>query len=265
MSGGLPLFREGKVAVVTGVGPGMGRSVALALADRGVDVVLAARRRGRLDAVAADVRALGRDPLVVPTDITDRDACRALVAAAVERFGGVDVLVQNGHDEGDWTPAVDADPDGWRRVYDVNLFGALHLAQAVVPTMRERGGGSIVFVNSGAALHNPARMGAYATSKAALASLTRTLAIELGQWRIRVNGVYLGAVQGETLTAAAAQASAASGLTPEEWLERKPADFALGFIPTPDQCAGSIVFLCSELASPVTGAHVPVNGGQWIL
>lgn len=255
---------DSRVAIVTGIGPGMGRSVALGFAGHGVDVVLAARRLVRLEAVAADVRALGREPLVVPTDIADPDACRALVAAAVDRFGGVDFVVQNGHDEGDWTPAVDADPDRWRRAFDVNYFGALNLAQAAAPEMRERGGGSIVFVNSGAALHNPKRMGAYATSKAALASLTRQLASELGEWRIRVNGVYLGAVQGETLTSAAKQASVASGLTPEEWLERKPADYALGFIPTPDQSAGTVLFLCSEWATPVTGVHIPVNGGQWI-
>jgi NAD(P)-dependent dehydrogenase (short-subunit alcohol dehydrogenase family) len=122
----------------------------------------------------------------------------------------------------------------------------------------------MVFVNSGAALHNPNRMGSYATSKAALASLTRTLAVELGRWRIRVNGVFLGAVEGETLTAAATPASQAIGLTPEEWLEQKPQDFALGFVPTPDQCAGSVLFLCSEWAAPITGVHIPVNAGQWI-
>jgi NAD(P)-dependent dehydrogenase (short-subunit alcohol dehydrogenase family) len=258
------MFAAGKVAVVTGIGPGMGRSVALGFARHGVNVAIAARRAERLEAVADELRALGQDPLVVPTDISDRDACERLVAAAVERFGGVDFLVQNGHDEGDWTPAVDADPDRWRQAFEVNYFGALHLAQSVVPSMRERGGGSIVFVNTGAALHNPKRMGAYATSKAALASLTRTLAAEVGQWRIRVNGVFLGALQGDTLTAASVQASATSALTPEQWLEQKPAEYALGFIPTADQCAGTILFLCSDLAIPVTGVHVPVNGGQWI-
>ena len=258
------MFGKGKVAVVTGIGPGMGRSLALGFASHGVDVVLAARRAERLDAVADEVRSLGRDPLSVPTDISDRDSCRRLVAVAAERFGGVDFLVQNGHDEGDWTAAVDADPARWRQTFDVNYFGALYLAQAVAPRMRERGGGAIVTVNSGAALHNPNRMGSYATSKAALASLTRQLAVELGPWHIRVNGVYLGATQGETLTAAATQASKASGLTPEEWLAQKPSDFALGFIPTPEQCAGTVLFLCSHLAEPVTGVHIPVNGGQWI-
>ena len=258
------MFGEGKVAVVTGIGPGMGRSIALGFARGGVDVVLAARRVERLEAVAEEVRALGRDPLVVRTDITDRDACRSLVARAVERFGGVDFLVQNGHHEGDWARVVDADPDSWRSIFEVNFFGALHLVQAVVPELQARGGGSIVLVNSGAALRNPISMGAYATSKAALANLTRTLALEVGPSQVRVNGVFLGPVDGENLTRSGSGAAAASGVSLDEWLEVKATEMPLGFIPTPDQCAGTVLFLCSELAAPVTGQHISVNGGQWI-
>ena len=246
------MFSEGKVAVVTGIGPGMGRSIAVGFARHGVDVVLAARRTDRLEAVAAEIRRLGRDPLAVPTDITDRDACRTLVANAVERFGGVDYLVQNGHHEGDWARVLDADPDSWRSIFEVNLFGALHLVQAAVPLMRDRGGGAVVLVNSGAALRNPPTMGAYATSKAALANLARTLAVEVGAWKIRVNGIFLGPVQGENLSR--------SGVD----LEAKARELPLGTIPTPDECAGSVLFLCSDLALPVTGQHLSVNGGQWI-
>jgi NAD(P)-dependent dehydrogenase (short-subunit alcohol dehydrogenase family) len=263
VTSGVWVFRPGTVAIVTGIGPGMGRSIAVGFAERGVDVVLAARRQERLDAVADEIRALGRDPLVVPTDITDRDACGRLVAATVERFGGVDVLVQNGHHEGDWQPVVDADPESWRAIFEVNLFSAVHLVHHVVPQMRTRGGGSIVLVNSGAALRNPISMGAYSTSKAALATLTRTLALEVGQWGIRVNGAYLGPVLGENLERLGAGAAAASGVTLDDWLGVKSTEMALGFVPTADQCAGSILFLASDLAQPVTGQHLSVNGGQW--
>jgi NAD(P)-dependent dehydrogenase (short-subunit alcohol dehydrogenase family) len=258
------MFGTAKAAVITGVGPGMGRSIALGLARGGVDVVLAARRAERLEAVAAEIRALGRDPLVVPTDITDRASCQRLVDFAAERFGGIDVLVQNGHHEGDWQPVVDADPDVWRDILDVNLFGALHLVQAVVPVMRDRGGGSIILVNSGAAVRTPATMGAYSTSKAALAALARTLAVEVGGWRIRVNGVFLGPVLGENLTRLGAGAAAAAGSTVEEWLKVKATEMPLGFVPTPDQCAGAVLFLASDLAGAVTGQHLSVNGGQWL-
>ncbi len=258
------MFDKDRVVVATGIGPGMGRSIALGFARYGVRVAIAARRPERLEPIAAEIRALGGDPLVYPLDITDRGGCQELIERTVERFGRIDYLVQNGHDEGDWSLAADADIQRWRRVFDVNFFGALGLAQAVVPVMRKAGGGSMVFVNSGAAIRVPPGMGAYAASKAALASLTRSMALELGPSNIRVNGVFLGALQGETLTAAAHKASVAVGISAEEWLERKPKEFALGSIPTPDQCAGTVLYLCSELARPVTGHHVAVNGGQWI-
>ncbi len=257
------MFGSGKVAVVTGIGPGMGRSIALGFARDGVDVVLAARRRERLDSVADEVRELGREPLVVPTDIADRAACKALIDGAVERFGRVDVLIQNGHHEGDWSPVVDADPDVWRDIFDINLFGALHLVQYAVPVMRDNGGGSIVLVNSGAAVRFPQRMGAYATSKSALATLTRVLAQEVGPWRIRVNGVFLGPIAGENLYRTGLSAAGGSQDRFEEWLEAKATELPLGAIPTPDQCAGSVLFLASDLAEPVTGQHLAVNGGQW--
>lgn len=259
------LFAAGKAAIVTGIGPGMGRSIALAFARNGVDVAIAARHAERLEAVADDIRAMGGNVLAIPTDLTDVEATRSLVAATAERFGGVDFLVQNGHDEGDWGPAAQADLAMWRRVFDVNLFGTLGLVQAAVPEMLNRGGGSIVFVSSGAAIMAPPGMGAYAASKAALASLTRSLALELGPRGIRVNEVVLGATAGETLTGASQKAAPMLGISPEEWLARKPMEYALRTIPEPEDCAGTVMYLCSELAKPVTGTHVPVNGGQWVL
>jgi NAD(P)-dependent dehydrogenase (short-subunit alcohol dehydrogenase family) len=260
------MFRTGQVAIVTGIGPGMGRSIAVGFASHGVDVALAARRLPRVEAVAEEIRALGREPLVFPLDITDRAGCRRLVDATVERFGGVDFLVQNGHDEGDWSAAVDADLDRWRQVFEVNVFGALNIAQAAVPEIRKRGGGAIVFVNSGGAITVPPGMGAYSASKSALASLTRTMALELGPEKIRVNGVHLGAILGETVAAAAAKSAAAFGITEAEWYRQRNAASVLGgALPRPDDCAGSILYLCSDLARAVTGHHVAVNNGQWIL
>jgi NAD(P)-dependent dehydrogenase (short-subunit alcohol dehydrogenase family) len=255
------MFREGAVAVVTGAGPGMGRAIALGFAERGVDVVLAARRRDRLEALAAEVRAAGREPLVVETDLAKAADCHAVVEEAMNRFGRVDHLVQNGHHPGDWVRVADADPAVWQQVFDVNFFGALHLLQAAAKVMQP--GSSIVLVNSGAALRNPPTMGAYAASKAALASLVRTAALELGP-RIRVNGVYLGPVAGESLESGAAATAAGMGITAEEFLRQRAQDLPIRQIPTPEQCAGSVLFFASELASPVTGQHLAVNGGQWV-
>lgn len=257
------MFTQGSVAVVTGVGPGMGRSIALGLARQGVELALAARRVEHLEAVAAEIRSFGQEPLVVPTDITDPAACESLVQATREAFGGVDILVQNAHHEGDWAAVLDADPDSWRTIFEVNFFSSLHLVQAAVPNMAARGGGSVVLVNSGATLRTPVHMGAYSTSKAALANLVRTLALEVGASRVRVNGVFLGPVQGENLSRLGAGAARASGVSLDEWLEAKATEMPLGFIPTPDQCADAVLFMCSDLAAAVTGQHLSVNGGQW--
>ena len=253
---------ENKVAVVTGIGPGMGRSIALRFARHGAGVVLGARRVERLEAVADELRAVGCDPLVVPCDIADAAACGRLVDAAAERFGRIDILIQNGHHEGDWKLALDADPDEWRRIMDINLFGALHLVQRAVPVM-PGAGGSIVLVNSGAALRTPPTMGAYSTSKAALSALTRTLALELGPRGIRVNGIYLGPVEGENLFRLGEGAAAAAGISMDQWVAGKAREVPLGHIPTPDECAGSVLFFASQLSAPVTGQHLSVNGGQW--
>jgi NAD(P)-dependent dehydrogenase (short-subunit alcohol dehydrogenase family) len=255
------MFVEGSVAIVTGAGPGMGRAIALGFARRGVDVVLAARRRERLDAVADEVRSLDREALVVAADLAERYDCRAVVDGAMERFGRIDHLVQNGHHPGDWVRVLDADPDSWKRVFDVNVFGALHLLQAAVPVMGE--GSSIVLVNSGAALRNPPTMGAYAASKAALASLVRTAALELGP-KVRVNGIFLGPVTGESLDAGAKATAEGLGISEEEFFRQRAQELPIRQIPTPEQCAGSVLFFCSPLAEAVTGQHLSVNGGQWV-
>jgi NAD(P)-dependent dehydrogenase (short-subunit alcohol dehydrogenase family) len=255
------MFQEGAVAIVMGAGPGMGRAIALGFARRGVDVVLASRRRDRLEAVADEIRALGREPLVVVTDLARPEDCHAVVKQTIARFGRLDHLVQNGHHPGDWTRITEAEPAAWKDVFDVNFFGAMHLVQAAAPVMSE--GSSIVLVNSGAALRNPPTMGAYAASKAALASLVRTASIELGP-RTRVNGVFLGPVTGESLDAGAEATAAGQGLTKEEFLQQRAEELPIRQIPTPEQCAGSVLFLASDMAAPVTGQHLSVNGGQWV-
>jgi NAD(P)-dependent dehydrogenase (short-subunit alcohol dehydrogenase family) len=255
------MFREDAVAIVTGAGPGMGRAIALGFAERGVRVAIAARRRERLEAVADEIRAFGGEPLVVAADLAKAGDCRAVVDQTIERFGRLDHLVQNGHHPGDWVRVVDADPAAWQHVFDVNFFGAMHLIQAAAPVMTH--GSSIVLVNSGAALRNPPTMGAYSASKAALASLVRTCALELGP-KIRVNGVFLGPVTGESLDAGAAATARGQGITEEEFFRQRAQELPIRQIPTPEQCAGSVLFFASELAAPVTGQHLSVNGGQWV-
>jgi NAD(P)-dependent dehydrogenase (short-subunit alcohol dehydrogenase family) len=254
---------DDKVAIVTGIGSGMGRSIALLFAAEGARLVLGARREDYLREVAAEVGAIGHEPLVVPTDLSSQEQCERIVDRALEVFGGVDVFVQNGHFVGDFTDAMTADLASWRHAMDVNLFGALAISQRAVPSMVERGGGRIVLVNSGAALSSPPRHGAYAASKAALSSLARTMANELGYSGVLVNSVTLGPVQGENTSGAIAP----PGTSDEErarLVAEKGRALPLGHMPTPDECAGAVLFLASPLAAAITGQNLVVNGGQWV-
>ena len=255
---------DGKVAIITGIGSGMGRSIALKFASEGANVVLGARREAVLQDVAADVRAVGPEPLVCPVDLGSEESCNHLVACTLERFGGVDLFVQNGHNQGDWLPAMESTPQVWREAVEVNLIGALVITQGIAASMRARGGGAIVFVNSGAMFSNPPRLGSYSASKAALASLGRTLAVELGPDGIRVNNLTLGATQGENTDWFMGKNQGLSDEEVAKAVAEKGAAMPIGHMPTPEECAGAVFFLCSPLAAAVTGQNLNANGGQWV-
>jgi 3-oxoacyl-[acyl-carrier protein] reductase len=189
-----PRSLAGKVAIVTGGGRGIGRAVALAFAGAGAKVAVAARHRDEIDAVAEAIRAAGGDALGVACDVADRAAVEAMVARAVEAYGRLDILVNNAGDGGERTPIAQSDPDRWARVMQVNLLGPYYACRAAVPRMRESGGGKII--NTGSGVGHTARPGnaSYAASKAALWSLTRSLAMEVWKDGIDVNEVIPGPV-----------------------------------------------------------------------
>lgn len=257
------MLLDGKVAVVTGMGPGMGRSIALLFAREGASLALGARTENRLRAIANEAAAFGHPVIAQPTDLTDRESCHSLVQAALDRFGGVDILVQNGADPGQYIPAAEIDPDQWRLLMETNFFGALHLVQAVVPAMKQRGEGRIILINSGAGIDPMPLMGGYAASKAALASLVRSLATELGPFGIRANGVHLGPVAEEHQREWAEDQARQAGMSMEEWRKRFCAIFPLRYVPSPDECAGTVLFLASDLSRPITGQGICVNAGRF--
>jgi NAD(P)-dependent dehydrogenase (short-subunit alcohol dehydrogenase family) len=257
------MLLDGKIAVVTGVGPGMGRSIALMFAREGASLALGARTEDRLRTIAREAEAFGHPVIAQPTDLTDRQSCRRLVEAALDRFGGIDILVQNGADPGEFIPAAEVDPDRWRHLMETNFFGALHLVQAVVPSMKERGEGRIILINSGAGIDPPPLFGGYAASKAALASLVRSLATELGPFGIRANGVHLGPVAEDHHRNWAEDEARKAGVSLEEWLKGFTAIFPLRYVPSPDECAGTVLFLASGLSRPITGQGICVNAGRF--
>jgi len=255
---------EGKVAIVSGIGPGMGRDISLQFAEHGAKVVAGARTKANVDEVVDEITAAGGDALGVELDITDQDSCDAAVAATVERHGRVDVLVNNAFSDGDHRSFMSADLDNWRRTMDTNFFGTLQLTRAVVPHMKETGDGRIIMINSMSAAKVEPRFGAYAGSKSALATVTKTLAVELGQFGIRVNAVHPGYIWSDKQEMYFQYLAGKNGITYDEQFARIAGTTALGYLPHSSEIAGSVVFLASDLAKPLTGQAIHVNAGHYM-
>jgi NAD(P)-dependent dehydrogenase (short-subunit alcohol dehydrogenase family) len=253
---------SGKVCVVSGVGPGLGRQAAKALAAHGADLVLAARRQSTLDEVLAEVSSLGARAVAVPTDITDPDACARLMAAGVEEFGGIDVLVNNAFRFDAFQSFEDVDLAIWRKIMDTNLFGSLQMTRAALPAMRARGGGSVVMVASMVARQPQPVQGGYAISKGALLTATRVLAYELGPSKVRVNAVVPGWMAGPSVDIYIDMTSTGRGVPAQVVIDELNARVPLGRIPSDGDVAGSIVYLASDLSSAMTGQALDTNGGE---
>ena len=259
---GAPDLLAGKVCVVSGVGPGLGRQAARALAAHGGDVVLAARKQPNLDSVLAEVHALGARAIAVPTNIVEEDACKRLMAAASEEFGGVDVLVNNAFRPDVFQGFEDVDLTVWRKIMDVNVFGSLQMTRAALPYMRERGGGSVVMVASMVARQPQPGQGGYAISKGALLTATRVLAYELGPSNVRVNAVVPGWMAGPSVDLYIDMTSSGRGVEPQVVVDELNARVPLGRIPRDEDVAGSIVYLASDLSAAMTGQALDTNGGE---
>jgi len=257
------MLLKDKVAIITGIGPGMGRAIALAFAREGASLAIGARTEDRLRAIAKEAEAFGHPVIAMPTDLADEQSCHQIVQAAIERFGGVDILVQNGADGGDFKSVMDAKPDRWHRIMEVNFFGSVYLVQAAVPSMKERGEGRIILINSGAGVDPMPNFGGYGASKAALASLVRSLATELGQFGIRANGVHLGPVAEEHHRQWQVIQARKTGISVEEFSKQFTAIFPLRYVPSPEECAGTVLFLASDMSRPVTGQAFFVNCGRF--
>jgi NAD(P)-dependent dehydrogenase (short-subunit alcohol dehydrogenase family) len=254
---------DGKVTLVSGAGPGLGRDVALACGREGATVVVAARTEDKVQALAAEVEAAGARALGLRLDITDAGACRAVVERIVEAYGRLDVLVNNAFDDGDRTPFLEADLDRWRRTTEVNLFGTLQLTQACAPQMVAQGDGRIVMVNSMSAVRIRPGWGAYTASKAGLAAVTKVLAAELGEHGVRVNGVHPGYIWGDSVETYFEYLAKQKGITAEEQYREVASETALGYLPHSSEIAEAVVFFASDMSKPITGQALGVNAGQW--
>lgn len=256
------MLLKDRVAIISGVGPGMGRHVALIFAREGAKVVLAARTQNTLDAVAAEVVARGGEALTVRADVTNRDDCRALARKAKERFGRIDILSNNAYTEGAMVPVDELRIEDWRRPMEVNFFGNLQLTMEVVPVMKAQGGGSIVMTNSMIVRRVLPTMAAYAASKAALLTATQSLALELGRYQIRVNSVLPGYIWGDTLERYFKALAEQRQVDPRVVYDEVASQIALGKIPHSSEIAEAVLFFASDLSRVITGQSLDVNGGH---
>jgi NAD(P)-dependent dehydrogenase (short-subunit alcohol dehydrogenase family) len=256
------MLLEGKTAVVSGAGPGLGRSICVRFAQEGANVVAADVDDAALADTVAAAMAAGAKAVGVQNDITDRAQCDAVIARAVEAFGAVDILVNDAYHGGDFSLFEDADLANWRATADVNLFGTLTMTQAALSALKASGSGRVVMIcTHGVEVIQPT-FGAYAASKAAVAQVTKQLAAELGPSNIRVNAVYPGPIWGVLLRGYLDQEAAAHGMEPQAMYDEFAAKNALNTLLEPDLIAGSVVFLASDLSGAVTGQAIYANAGE---
>lgn len=243
---------EGKTALVSGAGQGLGRAIALRLAAEGARV--AVNDREPSENVEQVVEQTGGVAAIA--DVSDPDAVTRMVAEVEERLGPVDVLVAN-HAYMTMAPFLEHDPEDWWRNVDVNLSGTFFLIRAVLPTMRQRRAGRIAIIASEFGVVGWANATAYAASKAGLISLTKTLGRELGPENILVNAIAPGIMDTPQLDVDAEDA----GVSPEEIRRRYAADSPIGRIGRPEEIAALVAFLASDGAGALVGQVLQPNGG----
>jgi NAD(P)-dependent dehydrogenase (short-subunit alcohol dehydrogenase family) len=256
------MLLAGKVAIICGVGPGLGRSIALRSAQQGADVVLAARTASRLEEVAKEVTALGRRALAVPADIGEPDAGQRLAEATLAEFGQADALVHNALAMPPIKDLGVVDLDAVRSAFDVNVLGALRLARGFTPALEETGG-SVTMINSMVVRFSQRGMGPYKATKAALLAVAQSLASELGPRGIRVNSVAPGHIWGENLQWYFSYLARKRGIDSQEVYDETAASIDLRRLPEPDEVADAVVFLASPMARAITGQCLDVNCGEY--
>jgi len=253
---------EGKIAVVTGGGKGLGRGIAMVFAAEGADVVIAARTEADLKKTASEIEAMGRKCLPIVTDLAIPEQIRSMVDKTLDRFGRVDVLVNNAGIGGPTLSVADMDLEAWDQTLAINLTGTMLCCKYILKDdMIPRKSGNIIIISSASGRYGHINRSPYAASKWALIGLTQTLAMEVGKYGIRVNSIAPGPVVGERIEWAMRQVSKNQGISYEQAVANEVARTVLGKMTQPEEVGHLAVFLATEKAATITGQTINCNAG----
>jgi NAD(P)-dependent dehydrogenase (short-subunit alcohol dehydrogenase family) len=245
----------GKVAIITGGGTGIGRSCALLFAQEGARVVIAARRKEKLDAVAKEIAAAGGQALAVECDVTIKESAERALRKTEEQFGRVNVIVNNAGTVHVGTAEETSDGD-WNRTISANLTGTFYVSRAALPALRRAGGGSIVNIGSYLGLVALKQRAAYCAAKGGVTLLTKAMALDHAHENIRVNCICPAIVETELAKAAIARAP-----DPAAYRRTRESQIPLGRMGQPEDIARLARFLASDESSWITGTAFPIDGG----
>jgi len=249
----LSLFSlEGKIAIVTGAGHGIGKAIALGLADAGADVVVAARTAADIDVTASEITAKGRRALAVPTDVRLSDQVTNLVEKTVAQFGRIDILINNAG--GSFTiPTMELSEGGWDAIIRENLKSVFLCSKAAAKVMTEQKKGNIISIASIAGLRSYSSNAAYGAAKAGIVNLTKTLAIDLAPYNIRVNAIAPGYIA----TPGFLQLRKGGPEKVQVFISQIP----LSRLGQAEDIVGGVIYLASDASSYVTGETLLIDGG----
>ena len=253
----MDLQLKDKVAIVTGGSQGIGKATALRLAAEGASVVVAARGREALEAVAAEIRAAGGRVATVQADVSRAEDCARLVAEAVRAYGRLDILVNNAGTSatGEFEAVTD---ERWQADFELKLYAAIRLARLAIPHMKQQGGGRIVNITNIGAKQPRAKSMPTTVTRAAGLAFTKALSKEFAPHRILVNTVCIGMVRAAQHEAKAAKA----GIALEQLYADMAKDIPLGRVGRAEEVANAIAFLVSDAASYITGSSLNLDGGS---
>ena len=243
---------NGKVAVVTGSSRGIGRAIAERMAEHGAKVMISSRKQPACDEVAAGIVARGGTAIAHAASISSREALQGLVDRANTEFGGIDILVCNAAVNPYYGPLLDITDEAFDKIMASNVRSTVWLCSMVIPSMAQRGGGSVIIVSSIAGLQGTPVIGAYGMSKAADIALVRNLTVEWGPQNVRINALAPGIIRTDFARAL--------------WENPEISDKAVRAYPLrrfgePDEIAGAAIFLASKAGAYVTGQVITIDGG----